>query len=100
MSTEAIQHGLSVSKPEITHISEHGFWLLVNGAEYFVPFEKFPWFRDAKESQIREVELLHGSHLYWPALDVDLSLAIIEQPENYPLVSKVLPQTREVASRG
>jgi len=69
-------------------ISAHGFWLLVDGVEYFLPFAKFPWFRDATRSQIRRVERLRADHLYWPALDVDLSLDIIGDPEKYPLVAK------------
>jgi hypothetical protein len=28
-------------------------------------------------------------HLYWPALDVDLTLESIRHPERYPLVSGV-----------
>ena len=85
---KSLKRGKNISKPEIANISEHGFWLLINGTEYFLPFKKFPWFKDAKTSQIRNVELLHKTHLYWPSLDVDLSLNIIEQPEKYQLVWK------------
>ena len=31
----------------VTNISKHGFWLLINEEEVFLPFEKFPWFLDA-----------------------------------------------------
>jgi hypothetical protein len=78
--------GLSTSKPEVASVSKHGFWLVVNGTEYFLPFEKFPWFRGVSEAQLGEVELLHDAHLYWATLDVDLSLAIIDEPEKYRLV--------------
>jgi len=70
------------------NVSEHGFWLLLSGTEYFLPFEKFPWFRTASRSQIRDVELLHAGHLYWPALDIDLSLDTIAEPDKYPLVAR------------
>lgn len=80
------KRGLSTSAPEVASLSRHGFWLIVNGTEYFLPFERFPWFRGASKAQLGEVELLHETHLYWPALDVDLSLAIIEEPEKYRLV--------------
>jgi hypothetical protein len=73
---------------EVTNISEHGFWILVNGTEYFLPFEKFPWFRDTRISEITAVELYHEHHLHWPKLDVDLSIEIIENPDKYNLVSK------------
>jgi len=30
-------------------------------------------------------QLLHGYHLYWPDLDVDLEIDNLENPEKYPL---------------
>ena len=47
-----------------------------------------PWFRRAALEQVFRVELLHGEHLYWPDLDVDLDLDRIEHPERYPLVAQ------------
>jgi hypothetical protein len=32
-------------------------------------------------------------HLYWPQLDVDLTVDSIEQPERYPLTSRADPVT-------
>ena len=84
----SLKHGKSTSKPEITNISEHGFWIFLKGSEYFLSFEQFPWFKNANISQISNVELWHKNHLYWPTLDVDLSLNIIEQPEKYCLITK------------
>jgi hypothetical protein len=60
----------------------------MNAKEYFLPFEKFPWFKQARISQLSNVRLYHGAHLYWPDLDVDLSLNIIEHPERYRLLAK------------
>jgi hypothetical protein len=82
------KRGRSTSKPEITNISEHGFWLFFKGKEYFLPFEQFPWFKNATVLQISDVQVLHSSHLYWPGLDVDLSFGIIQQPEKYKLIAK------------
>jgi len=79
---------MSPTRPEITNISEHGFWIFIRDSEYFLPFEKFPWFKNAKISQISNVELWHQNHLYWPELDVDLSLEIIDQPGKYRLIAK------------
>lgn len=84
----SLKHGKSTSKPEIVNVSEHGFWLFLKHKEYFLPFEQFPWFKNANISQISNVELWHGTHLYWPSLDVDLSLNIIEQPEKYNLIAR------------
>ena len=82
------KRGKNTLRPEITNISEHGFWLFFKGKEYFLAFEHFPWFRNATVQQISDIQLLHHEHLYWPSLDVDLSFGIIEHPEKYKLIAK------------
>ena len=72
---------------EVTNISQHGFWLYWTGREFFLPYKLYPWFRNAKVKDILDVRLESPTHLYWPELDVDLSLPILEEPEKYPLVS-------------
>jgi len=78
--------GKNTSDIEVLNVSKHGFWLFLNGREYFLSFESFPWFKDAKLSAILNVKLLQAHHLYWPDLDVDLELESIESPEKYPLM--------------
>jgi len=85
---KSLKRGRNTSGPEITSISEHGFWIFYKGKEYFLPFKQFPWFKNANVQQISEVQLWHNKHLYWPSLDVDLSFNIIEHPEKYNLVAK------------
>ena len=80
--------GLQYDYMNVTNISQHGFWLLIDGAEYFLPFADFPWFREATIAAITHVERLHGEHLHWPALDVDLELDAIRHPANYPLIAQ------------
>ena len=80
--------GTIISAAEVTNISPHGFWLLLDDEELLVPFEEFPWFRSATVEQITTVERPTPSHLYWPKLDVDLSLESIRNPERFPLVSR------------
>ncbi|MFN2443243.1 MAG: DUF2442 domain-containing protein [Thermoanaerobaculia bacterium] len=71
----------------MTNISAHGFWLYLGGREVFVSFEKFPWFADAAVAKIINVEWPSPDHLYWPQLDVDLSVRSIENPDEFPLVA-------------
>lgn len=78
--------GASTSQVEVTNIDRFGFWLLVEDREYFLPYENFPWFRSATVDQILEVQLLHGDHLRWPTLDVDLGLDTLANPETFPLI--------------
>lgn len=80
--------GNNISEVEIQSISRFGIWLLVQGKEYFIPYEQFPWFKDAKVGQILNVTLSPTGKLHWPDLDVDLSVEILKTPARYPLVSK------------
>ena len=81
-------HGNVTSAPEVTHVSRHGFWLLLGDEELLLPFEKFPWFRNATIEQLAQVERPTPGHLYWPQLDIDLAVESIRYPEAFPLVSK------------
>jgi hypothetical protein len=87
MSSQA--PGNTTSEAEITNISAHGFWLLSAGQEVFLPYEAFPWFKDAPLKSILNVEEIRPGHFYWPDIDVDLTHEIIENPQNYPLQAKV-----------
>jgi hypothetical protein len=78
--------GASTSAAEVTNVSSHGVWLLVDGAEYFLPYESYPWFKKATISQVMNVEQPHPQHLHWPDLDVDLEVESLLAPEAYPLV--------------
>lgn len=89
--------GKNTSGAEVGNVSKHGFWLLLDGRELFLSFKDFPWFEDVPIRQILNVKLLHSHHLYWPDLDVDLSLESIEHPERFPLTSRVHPGKRRQA---
>ena len=77
--------GKSTFHVEVQDISKHGIWLYVKEREYFLPYSEYTWFKDAKVSEVYNVELLHDTHLYWPDLDVDLELEALQHPEKYPL---------------
>ena len=81
--------GSITSEVEVTNISRHGFWIFLGDRELFLPFEEFPWFRRAPIEAVLNVERPHAHHLYWPDLDVDLSVESIEHPERFPLTAKV-----------
>ena len=74
--------------PEVTHVSQHGFWLLLSDEEILLSFEQFPWFRRATIEQISHFEWRAPGHLYWSELDIDLSLESIRHPDSFPHVSK------------
>jgi hypothetical protein len=80
--------GTATSTPEVTHVSKYGFWLLLGDEELLVAFADFPWFRQANIDQLTEIQQPPPDHLYGPQLDIDLSAALIRNPEEFPLVSK------------
>jgi hypothetical protein len=80
--------GIATSAAEVTHISKHGFWVLLGDEELLLPFEHFPWFKAATVEQISNVERPSPNHLYWPSLDVDLAVESIRHPEAFPLISR------------
>ncbi|MEQ9397740.1 MAG: DUF2442 domain-containing protein [Longimicrobiales bacterium] len=85
---KSVKRGSPTSDVELSNVSQHGLWLLVDGSEHFLPFDDFPWFRQASIGQLATIERPTQRHLYWPELDVDLSLESLEHPERYPLVSR------------
>jgi len=80
--------GTVTSQVEVTNISRHGLWILLDDRELLLPFDDFPWFRTAPVGAILNVERPQPHHLYWPDLDVDLAVESIDHPERFPLVSK------------
>ena len=80
--------GTSTFPVEVTNVSRHGLWLLVGDEELFLPFEHFPWFRDASIEKISVVERQTADHLFWPLLDIDLSVESIRTPNAFPLVAR------------
>ena len=79
--------GSGTSAVEVTNVSPHGLWLLLDGRELFLGFAEFPWFRRAPLEAVFKVDRPQPWHLHWPELDVDLDVASIEDPARFPLVS-------------
>ena len=69
---------------EVTNVSGHCLWVLVDDEELALPFSEFPWFRSATIDQVLNVVRPSGSHLYWPDLDVDLSFGFNPSPRSLP----------------
>jgi hypothetical protein len=84
----SVSPGTSISVAEVTNVSRRGFWLLLGQEELFVPFADFPWFASAAIGELMNIEWPSPDHLYWPVLDVDLSVESIRHPERFPLVSR------------
>lgn len=82
----------------VENITPFGIWLYVRGREYFLSYKDYPYFKEQRLSDIQNVKLLHGCHLYWPELDVDLEIDNLENPEKYPLKFKASSSKRKRAA--
>ena len=82
--------GTITSAVEVTNVSPHGFWVLLQGEELLLPFVDFPWFKQATIEQITAVEWPSPNHLYWPQLDIDLSVESIRHPQAFPRMAKTI----------
>jgi hypothetical protein len=83
--TSSKARGKNILAVEVTHISSNGVWILAGEKELFMSYADFPWFKDVPVGKIINVEEPHPGHFYWPDLDVDLAVEIIEHPERFPL---------------
>ncbi len=81
------KHG-NITLVSVENITPFGIWVFVNGEEYFLNYREYPYFKNQSLKSIQNVNLLHGYHLYWPELDVDLEIDNLENPEKYLLKSK------------
>lgn len=73
---------------EVLALTPHALWIWVRGREHMLDYARFPWFRGASVEDVERCEL-RFDHLHWPRLDIDLHLDSLEDPDRFPLLSKV-----------
>jgi hypothetical protein len=88
MPTRSKKPGAATFRVEVGDFTPQGFWIVVGEQRMFIDFEDFPWFTNAPEAAIRNVERPSFSHLYWPELDIDLDIQSVTAPEKFPLIWK------------
>lgn len=91
MSELSVKNGMTISandRVEVTYISRNGLVLWIKDKEYYLSYDKYPWFKKAAVDDVFNVRLLSRGRIRWEALDVDLSLSMIISPETYPLISQ------------
>jgi len=94
---KSLKHGRNISV-SVENITPFGIWLYAKEKEYFLSYQDYPYFKDQTLNSIQDVQLLHGYHLYWPELDVDLEIDNLENPEKYPLKSRIKPHLTNQSS--
>jgi len=84
-----LKNGRNTSIVSVENITPFGIWLYVAGKEFFLNYKAYPYLENKSIKDIHNVKLLHGFHLHWPSLDIDLEIDNLEHPEKYPLRSKL-----------
>ncbi len=77
INVKSLKHGKDISV-SVENITPLGIWIFVKEKEYFLSYKDYPYFKDQTLSSIQKVQLLHGYHLYWTELDVDLEIDNVE----------------------
>lgn len=80
-----LRRGKTTLKCEITNITDLGFWLMIMGKEYFVPFSNYPELKQARVNNLFKVKLISPTQLHWKELDYDIEVKALENPRQYPL---------------
>ncbi|MBQ0023325.1 MAG: DUF2442 domain-containing protein [Prevotellaceae bacterium] len=62
--------------------------LSVLGNDYFVSYNRLSWLRDARVSEVLNVQMSGRTAIEWPSLDIDLEIESLKHPERYPLIMK------------
>lgn len=72
-------------------INAQGIMLSVRGNDFFLSYNRVPWLRDARISDVLNVRMCGQSAIEWEALEVDLEIDSLKHPERYPLLIKRNP---------
>jgi len=96
---ESLRHGKN-TLVSVENITPLGIWLFLKETEYFLSYKDYPYFRDQRLRSIQNVQLLHGYHLYWPELDVDLEIDNLVNPQKYPLKSRATKKPPAIHVKG
>jgi Protein of unknown function (DUF2442) len=81
-----VQNGVVISGVEVVQITPFGLWLDIDGKEYYLDYENYPWFKKSIVQSICNIERDSIGNLHWPDLDVDLEMDSLKNPEEYPLI--------------
>lgn len=72
-------------------INAQGIMLSVQGNDFFISYNRMPWLKEARVSDVLNVRMSGRSAIEWEALGVDLEIESLKHPERYPLIMKRTP---------
>jgi len=83
-----LKNGNSILGFEITSITKHGIWFLLDNKEYFIPFKEYPQLKRLSIQDILKVRFSPPDHIYWENYDIDIEISALENPKKFKLVYK------------
>lgn len=83
--------GLQNTSVSVLMINAQGIMLSVQGNDFFISYNRVPWLRDARISDVLNVRMSGRSAIEWETLGVDLEIESLKHPERYPLIMKRNP---------
>ncbi|WP_106829347.1 DUF2442 domain-containing protein [Parabacteroides pacaensis] len=69
-------------------INAQGIMLSVQGNDFFISYNRMPWLRNARISDVLNVRMCGHSAIEWETLGIDLEIESLKHPERYPLIMK------------
>ncbi|WP_455591764.1 DUF2442 domain-containing protein [Bacteroides sp.] len=72
-------------------INAQGIMISVLGNDYFISYNRMPWLKEARISDVLDVRMSGRSSIEWETLGVDLEIESLKHPERYPLIMKRNP---------
>ena len=88
MKTNLKQNSENISV-RVRSIMPDGIFISVGENDYYLSYDRLPWFKNATVSDIFDVKMCCGqAGIRWEALDVDLEIDSLKYPERYPLTMK------------
>ena len=87
----SLNNNLQNTSVSVLMIKAQGIMLSVQGNDYFISYNRMPWLKDARISDVLNVRMSGRSAIEWTSLDIDLEIESLKHPERYPLIMKRSP---------
>jgi hypothetical protein len=73
---------------KVLAIMPGGVMIEIREGEFFLPYQRNPWFKNAPVSEVFNVKMDGEDSIRWDMLDVELEVESLIHPEKYPLIMK------------
>ena len=87
----SLNNNLQNTSVSVLMINAQGIMLSVQGNDYFISYNRMPWLKDARISDVLNVRMSGRSAIEWTSLDIDLEIESLKHPERYRLIMKRSP---------